>query len=131
MLYFGFLRQPLCKVRGYYWRPICSESHLFSRHLIYSFFLFLHSLAASLFFMSLTSLFLAASSAWLPEDPFVLLCTVTSCWSEEPAGMKTDPVVPPLVGAEENWAEDTVCEGAGRVEAVLTPPIKLMGVTIW
>ena len=105
--------------------------HLFSRHLIYSFFLFLHSLAASLFFISLTSLFLAASSAWLPEDPLVLLCTVTICWSEDPAGMNTELPAAPLVGAEENWAEETVCDGAGTEAAVLTPPIKLIGVTIW
>ena len=84
------------------------EYHLFSRHLIYSFFLFLHSLAASLFFISLTSLFLAASSAWLPGDPFVLLCTVTICCSVEPVGIKTGPLVPPLVADDENCALVTV-----------------------
>ena len=81
---------------------------LFSRHLMYSFFLFLHSLAASLFFISLTSLFLAASSAWLPGDPFVLLCTVTICCSVEPVGIKTGPLVPPLVADDENCALVTV-----------------------
>ena len=74
--------------------------YLFSRHLIYSFFLFLHSRAASLFFISLTSLFLAASSAGLPGEPLVLLCTVTICCSEDPAGMKTEPLLPLVVVLE-------------------------------
>ena len=98
---------------------------LFSRHLIYSFFLFLHSLAASLFFISLTSLFLAASSAGGAAP--VLLCTVTICCSEDPAGMKTEPL-PPLVVVLENCGLETDC--CDEVVTLLPPPTRLMGVTI-
>ena len=99
---------------------------LFSRHLIYSFFLFRHSRAASLFFISLTSLFLAASSAG--GAVLVLLCTLTICWSDDPAGMKTDPPLP-LVVVLENCGLETGC--CDEVLTLLPPPTRLMGVTIW
>ena len=82
-------------------------TYLFSRHLIYSFFLFLHSLAASLFFISLISRFLCGTVEWVVRvasarylaccsscctGPPPGLCTVTSCcWAVcglEPAGRK-------------------------------------------
>ena len=55
-------------IRALFW--FSSTATRFSRHLIYSFFLFRHSLAASLFFNKRISLFLDASSGpwWVPED---------------------------------------------------------------
>ena len=104
---------------------------LFSRHLIYSFFLFLHSRAASLFFISLTSLFLAASSAGLPGEPEVLLCTVTICWSEDPAGRKTEDPLLPLVVVLENCGLEPDCWEVVVTLLPLTPPTSEIGVTIW
>ena len=85
-------------MRALFW--FSNTATLFSRHFMYSFFLFRHSLAASRFFINLTSLFLTASSAGpagaeAEVVPPPAVATMTCCVPALPP--PPPPLLPPLL----------------------------------
>ncbi len=105
-------------MRALFW--FSRTATLFSKHLMYSFFLFLHSRAASLFFIRRISLFLTASSPRPlppPELPLAL----------PPPPPPPPPLVSPPLELEEAVRLPTVIICAPAAAAATVPGIN----TVW